>query len=85
MTALMHDYILVEPVTEEKTKSGILLTLDTQEKQLVGTVKAIGKDIDDRDLDIGSSIIFDKLNSSQITIQDVEYTIIQYDDVFAIL
>ena len=85
MTALMHDYILVTPVTEEKTKSGILLTIDTQEKQLVGTVKAIGKDIDDRDLEIGSSIIFDKLNSSQITIQDVEYTIIQYDDVIAIL
>ena len=85
MTVLMHDYILVEPVTEEKTKSGILLTIDTQNKQLVGTVKAIGKDIDDRDLEIGSSIIFDKLNSSQITIQDVEYTIIQYDDVIAIL
>ena len=81
----MHDYILVAPVTEEKTKSGILLTLDTQEKQLVGIVQAIGKDIDDRDLDLGSSIIFDKLNSSQITIQDVEYTIIQYDDVIAIL
>lgn len=85
MTALMHDYILVVPVTEEKTKSGILLTLDAQEKQLVGTVKAIGKDIDDRDLEIGSSIVFDKLNSSKITIQDVEYTIIQYDDVIAIL
>lgn len=85
MTALMHDYILVVPVTEGKTKSGILLTLDAQEKQLVGTVKAIGKDIDDRDLEIGSSIVFDKLNSSKITIQDVEYTIIQYDDVIAIL
>lgn len=85
MKALMHDYILVSPVTEEKTKSGILLTIDAQSKQLVGTVKAIGKDIDDRDLQVGSSIIYDRLNSSQITIQDVEYTIIQYDDVIAIL
>lgn len=85
MKALMHDYILVSPVTEEKTKSGILLTIDAQSKQLVGTVKAIGKDIDDRDLQVGSSIIYDRLNSSQITIQDVEYIIIQYDDVIAIL
>lgn len=82
---LLHNYILVTPITEEKTKSGILLTIDAQEKQLYGIVKNIGKEVEDEDLKIGSKIIFDKLNSTSITIEDVEYTIIEYDDIIAIL
>ena len=80
---LLHDYLLIEPVVEETTKSGIILSVQNQERQLIGIVKSIGKDIDDRDLEINSKVVYDKLNSSPITIEDKDYQIIQYDDVIA--
>ena len=80
---LLHDYLLIEPVVEETTKSGIILSVQNQERQLIGIIKSIGKDIDDRDLEINSKVVYDKLNSSPITIEDKDYQIIQYDDVIA--
>lgn len=83
MKKLLHDYILVTPITEEKTKSGIILTVQSQEKQLVGKVEKVGLDVEN--VEEGDTVVYDKLNSSPITIEDKEYTICQYDDIIAVL
>ena len=40
---LLHDYILIRPLTEEKTSSGIILTIEAQSKQLKGIIKHVGR------------------------------------------
>ena len=81
---LMHDYVIVEPITETKTKSGIYLSLESQEKQLTGIVTYVGKDIDDENLVPGKEVIFDKLNSTDAP-KPFEGKIIQYEDIIAIV
>lgn len=81
---LLHDYIIVDPITEEKTKSGLYLSLESQDKQLTGIVTYVGKDVDDTDIVPDCKIIFDKLNSTDAP-SPFKGKIIQYDDVIAIL
>lgn len=82
---LKHDYVLLNPITEEVSSGGIILTVDTQKRQLVGEVQEIGTDIEDEDLKIGSKVIYDRLNSSEIEIKHKKYIICQYDDIIAIV
>lgn len=82
---LLHDYVIITLKTEEKTKSGLLyVPTSQQEKQLKGVVKMIGKDIEDEDLKIGSTVIFDRLNSSPSPEGDEQDVMCQYDDIIII-
>lgn len=83
MKKLLHNYILVTPITEEKTKSGIILTVEAQSKQLVGKVNEIGVEVENVSKD--DTVIYDRLNASPITIEGTEYTICEEDDIIAIL
>lgn len=82
---LLHDYILIRQLTEEKTSSGIILTIEAQSKQLKGIIKHVGSDIEDASIVEGVTVIFDKLNSSEIEIEGEKYIICQYDDIICIL
>lgn len=83
MKKLLHNYILVTPITEEKTKSGIILTVEAQEKQLVGKVEKVGIEVEN--VEDGDTVIYDRLNASPITIEGAEYTICEEDDIIAVL
>ncbi len=83
---LLHDYLVIQPVVEEVTKSGIILATQVQDKQMKGKVLNIGKDIDDDDLKIGSVVLFDKMNSTDAPKElGEENKLCQYEDLLAIL
>lgn len=82
---LLHSYIIIKPITEEKTKSGLYLALETQNtSQLTGTIEYVGKDVTDEDIKPGVKVVFDKLNSSDSP-APFEGKILEYDDIIAIL
>ena len=83
---LLHDYVLVKPITETKTNSGIILTAKAEERQMKGEVVEVGTDVEDDSLKEGSIVVFDKLNSSPSP-EDLgeDYLLCQYDDIIAIL
>lgn len=83
---LFRDYIIVELKTETKTASGLLLSLQNQEQQLVGVIKLVGKDVVNQDdLVVGATVLFDKLNSSPSPTGDSNERLIQEDDVIGLL
>lgn len=83
---LFRDYIIVELKTETKTAGGLLLSLQNQETQLTGVIKLVGKDVENKeDLVVGTTVLFDKLNSSPSPTGDSNERLIQEDDVIGLL
>lgn len=83
---LLHDYLVIQPLVEEVTKSGIILASQVQDKQMKGKVLNIGKDIEDDDLKIGSIVLFDKMNSTNAPKElGEDNKLCQYEDLLAIL
>jgi chaperonin GroES len=89
----LNDYILVEPVREEKKKGGIILP-DTVEKERSekGKVIAVGPGKRDKDgkripVDIkkGDIVLFTKYSPNEIKVDGKEYLVIKEDDVLAII
>ena len=88
----LNDRILVERITEEKTKGGIIIPDSAKEKPQEGKVVAVG---DGKFLDngtkqtmtvkAGDKILFSKYSGSDVKLEDVEYTIIREDDVLGII
>lgn len=60
---LFRDYVVIEPLVETKTSSGIILTKEAESRQLKGRVVEIGVDVD-IDIKEDDVVVFDKLNSS---------------------
>jgi len=86
ITKLFRDYIIVELKTETKTASGLFLSLQNQEQQLVGVIKLVGKDVENKeDLVEGATVLFDKLNSSPSPTGDLNERLIQECDVIGLL
>lgn len=89
----LSDYVVVKAVTEEVTKSGIVLP-DTinKERPEKGEVVAVGEG---RILDngsrasisvkIGDKVMFKKYSPDEIKIEGVEYLIIKESDIIAII
>ena len=86
MKILLHDYLIVKPLVEEVTKSGIILATQVQEKQMKGEVILVGKDIEDEDIKVGTIVLFDKMNSTTAPKElGEENKLYQYEDILAIL
>ena len=82
----MHDYLIVKPLVEEVTKSGIILATQVQEKQMKGEVILVGKDIEDEDIKVGTIVLFDKMNSTTAPKElGEENKLCQYEDILAIM
>ncbi|KKR32733.1 MAG: 10 kDa chaperonin [Candidatus Falkowbacteria bacterium GW2011_GWF2_39_8] len=89
----LSDYVVVKAVTEEVTKSGIVLP-DTinKERPEKGEVIAIGEgklmDNGSRapmSVKIGDQVMFKKYSPDEIKIEGVEYLIIKESDIIAII
>lgn len=87
MIQALQDYVLIEPIKEDVTASGIILS--DKDKSSKGIVKAVwaGKITDSwivpLDISVGDTIYFNKHGVSEITLDDETYTIARYDSIFA--
>lgn len=89
----LADRVVIKLVeAEEKTKSGIILTANAQEKPQVAEVMAIGpgKTNDDGkvvpiSLKVGDKVIASKYAGTEVKLDGVEYTIISEKDVLAVI
>lgn len=87
----LHDRILARRLTaQEKTKGGIIIPDQAQEKPIEAEVVAVGngKIMEDgtlRPLDLrqGDRILFGKYSGTEVTLEGVEHLILREDDVLA--
>lgn len=88
----LSDYVVVKPIIEEITKSGIVLP-DTasKEKPEKGEVAAIGEGKIENGqriamtVKIGDKVMFRKYSPDEIKIEGEEYLIIRESDIIAII
>jgi len=86
-------YVLVEPSeAESKTASGIILPESAQEKPAQGTVVSVGDDMVFENgkvlkapVKAGDKVVYKKWGGDEIKIAGVEYKLVKFDDLMAIL
>jgi len=86
-------YVLVEPSeAETKTASGIYLPEGAQEKPAQGKVVACGDDMVMENgkvvkcpVKVGEKVVYKKWGGDEIKIGSVEYKLVKFDDLMAIL
>lgn len=86
-------YVLVEPSeAETRTVSGLYLPETVQEKPAQGTVIAIGEDvvldsgkIMKSPVKVGDKVIYKKWGGDEIKVGGVEYKLVKFDDLMAVL
>ncbi len=83
----MDDRVLVEPMEQEsKTASGIIIPDSAKEKPVIGTVVAVGTDEDLQDkIKVGDKILYAKYGGEEISIEGIDYKIIQRADILAVM
>jgi len=78
--------ILVKPKEkEEKTKSGIILAGDKEEKQDQGIVISVGDGREVQKFKRDDILIFQRYGPAEIKVNKEKYIIIHIDEVFAII
>ena len=82
---LKQNYVLVKHEEETKSKGGIILTVQSQEKTLFGTIEKIGDAVEVEGLEVGQRICYDRLNASPIEFDGITYDIIEDTDIIAIM
>lgn len=86
-------YLLVEPsAADTKTASGIILPESSQERPAQGTVLSIGEDlvlgngmVITAPVKVGDKVIFKKWGGDEIKVAGVEYKLVKFDDLMAIV
>ncbi len=86
-------YVLVEPSeAETKTLSGIILPESAQEKPAQGTIISVGDDMVFENgktvkspVKVGDKVVYKKWGGDEIKISSVEYKLVKFDDLMAIL
>ncbi|GBD91150.1 10 kDa chaperonin [bacterium BMS3Abin04] len=83
----MDDRVLVELLEEEsKTASGIIIPDSAKEKPTMGKVVAVGTDEDLQEhIKEGDKILFGKYGGEDISLDGVDYKIIQRSDILAVV
>ncbi|MBN1325193.1 MAG: co-chaperone GroES [Alphaproteobacteria bacterium] len=90
----LHNYVLLEPVTEEnKTSSGIIIPDNAKEKPSRGKVIAIGDGAYDGDekipmtVKVGDTVMFAKWSSSanEIKLDGKDFVLLRETDILGIL
>lgn len=88
----LSDRVVIKMIeSEEKTKSGIILTGSAKEKPQIAEVLEVGPGgiVDgnkvDMQLKVGDKVIFSKYSGTEVKIQGTEYIILRESDVLAIV
>lgn len=86
-------YVLVLPSeAETKTASGLYLPESAQEKPAQGSVVAVGEDvilesgkIMKSPVKVGDKVIYKKWGGDEVKLNGIEYKLVKFDDLMAIL
>jgi len=89
----LHDHIVVERIeAENKTKGGIIIPDNAQEKPMEGIIIAVGDGAYDNngkrvalDVKVGNRVLFKKWGGNEVKIDGKELIILKESDVLAII
>lgn len=91
---LLHRVVVLPDPVETKTASGIVLALNEKREQAaaeMGTVVSVGPTVfrdyggSETDLSVGDRVAFAKYAGKRITDSDVEYLILNDDDIICLI
>ncbi len=79
--------VLKQLEAEEKTKSGIILTSQAQEKPQEAEVVAVGPGTDEVKMEVKAKdkVIYSKYAGTDVKLDGVEYIIVKQSDILAIV
>jgi chaperonin GroES len=79
--------VLKQLEAEEKTKSGIILTSQAQEKPQEAVVVAVGAGKKDEPMEVkeGDRVVFAQYAGTKFKLDDEEYIVARQDDILAII
>ena len=79
--------VLKQVEAEEKTKSGIILTSQAQEKPQEATVIAVGPGKDDvkMEVKVDDKVIYSKYAGTEVKLDGEEYIVVKQDDILDIV
>lgn len=89
----LQDRIIVEAAAkEEMSVGGIILPDSAQEKPQRGTVLAVGPgkrldsgQISPVDVKVGDVVLYGKYSGTEVTVGDIDYTILRADEILAVV
>ncbi|NPA34574.1 MAG: co-chaperone GroES [Chlorobi bacterium] len=83
----LHDRVVVKPIEEEVTKSGIIIPDTAKERPQQGLVVAVGpgKKDEPTTVKVGEKVLFGKYAGTEIEIDGEEYLIMRESDIYAII
>ena len=91
LVPLADRVVLKQSTLEEKTKSGIILTSQTQEKPQQAEVVAVGPGgvIDGKEVTmtvkVGDKVIFSKYAGNEVKLDEEEFIIVKQSDILAVV
>jgi len=91
LVPLADRVVLKHKAAEETTKSGIILTTDSQEKPQQAEVIAVGPGavVDGKTVPIsvkvGDTVVYTKYAGTTVKLEDEEYVIVKESDVLAVV
>lgn len=78
----LGDRVIVTPVAaEEQTASGIVLPDVAREKPQVGTVRAVGPDVEG--IELGGRVLYSKYGGTELRIDEEDVLVLRIGDVLA--
>ncbi len=79
--------VLKQMEAEEKTKSGIILTSQAQEKPQEAEVIAVGPGTEDVKMEVkaGDKVIYSKYAGTEVKLDGEEYIVVKQGDILAIV
>lgn len=91
LVPLADRVVLKQSTPEEKTKSGIILASQSQEKPQQAEVVAVGPGgtVDGKEVTmtvkVGDKVIYSKYAGNEVKLDDQEYVIVKQSDILAIV
>ena len=91
LVPLTDRVVLKQSTPKEKTKSGIILTSQTQEKPQQAEVVAVGPGgvIDGKEVTmtvkVGDKVIFSKYAGNEVKLDEEEFIIVKQSDILAVV
>jgi len=85
--ALNYNVILRQIANVNVTENNLDLTnaLDKNEKFKKGIVVSVGTECPKGDIEVGSTVMYDSYKASNVTLDNIEYTVLFYADLFHVL
>ena len=91
LVPLSDRVVLKQSTPEEKTKSGIILTSQSQEKPQPAEVVAVGPGgmVEGKEVTmtvkVGDKVVYSKYAGSEVKLEDEEFIIVRQSDILAIV